>query len=50
VAGVAVGYKRVFLMLELNAGYTFLRPVLFGERRNLDGFSLYPAIGLGGWI
>lgn len=44
--GFAAGYKYVHLMLELTAGYTYCRPTVFGQVRNIGGLTLYPAIGL----
>ena len=44
--GIAAGYKYVWLMLELTAGYTYCRPTVFGRERNIGGLTLYPAIGL----
>lgn len=44
--GIAIGYKYVHLMLELTSGYTSATPVLYGEKRQLGGVTLYPAIGL----
>lgn len=46
VVGAAVGYKYLFLYTELTAGYTWARPVVLGEERDLGGLTLYPAIGL----
>lgn len=45
-AGVMVGYKYVFLILELTGGYTICNPIIFGEHRNLGGVTLYPSAGL----
>lgn len=44
--GFALGYKYVHLYAELTAGYTDCRPVVFGERRDLGGVTLYPSVGL----
>lgn len=44
--GIAAGYKWVHVMLELTAGYTYCRPTVFGQVRNIGGLTLYPAIGL----
>jgi hypothetical protein len=44
--GFGAGYRWVHLMLELTAGYTYCRPTIFGQQRNLGGLTLYPAIGL----
>lgn len=44
--GFALGYKYVHLYAELTAGYTDCRPVIFGERRDLGGVTLYPSVGL----
>jgi len=50
--GLAGGAKNIWVYTELTAGYTYLRPTLYSfvdgksRRRNLDGFSLYPAIGV----
>ena len=46
-AGVAVGYRWVRLMAELNGGYTLCDPILFGQRRRLGGPTVYPAVGIG---
>lgn len=52
VFGLGIGYKHVWLLLELNVGYTWLRPRLYSfvdERiasRNLGGLTFHPAIGL----
>lgn len=45
-AGLAIGYKFVHLYAELTAGYTWCRPELFGQVRELGGVTLYPAVGL----
>jgi hypothetical protein len=47
VGGLAATYKRATVYTELNAGYTRLRPELFGKKRNLGGLTLYPAVGVG---
>jgi hypothetical protein len=44
--GVGAGYKWVHLMLELTAGYTYCRPNVLGQTRDLGGVTLYPAVGL----
>ncbi len=50
--GLAGGWKHVWIYTELTAGYTYLRPSLYSfvdgksRQRNLDGFSVYPAIGV----
>jgi len=44
--GIMVGYKYVFLILELTGGYTFSNPVVLGQRRDLGGATLFPNIGL----
>jgi hypothetical protein len=44
--GIGAGYKYVWLMLELTAGYTYCRPTVFGRERNIGGLTLYPSIGL----
>jgi hypothetical protein len=44
--GVGAGYRWVHVMLELTAGYTWCRPYLLGQWRDLGGVTLYPAIGL----
>jgi len=44
--GLRVGYKYVFLMLELTGGYTFCSPVVLGQKRELGGVTLFPALGL----
>jgi len=45
--GIALGYKYVHLYAELTSGYTFCKPRVFGEKRNLGGPTFYPAVGLG---
>ncbi|HEX8818558.1 MAG TPA: hypothetical protein VF794_01430 [Archangium sp.] len=44
--GFALGYKYVHLFAELTTGYTDCRPVLFGQKRDLGGVTLYPSVGL----
>ena len=44
--GFALGYKFVHLYAELTGGYTDCRPVVFGQRRDLGGVTLYPSVGL----
>jgi hypothetical protein len=44
--GVALGYKYVHLYAELTGGYTFCKPPVFGEKRNLGGPTFYPAVGI----
>lgn len=44
--GFSLGYKYVHVFAELTGGYTFCKPRLFGQRRNLGGVTLYPAVGL----
>lgn len=44
--GFALGYKYVHLFAELTGGYTDCRPVVFGQRRDLGGVTLYPSIGI----
>jgi hypothetical protein len=46
VAGLAAGYRWVHVMAELNGGYTFCNPILFGQRRALGGPTVYPAVGI----
>jgi len=46
VAGISGTYKRVSLYLELDGGWTHLAPEILGEKRDLSGVTLYPAIGL----
>ena len=45
--GIALGYKYVHLYAELTGGYTFCKPSVFGEKRNLGGPTFYPALGIG---
>lgn len=48
VIGGGVGYRYVFLLLEVNVvGYSF-RPELLGEEISFTGVDVYPAIGLRG--
>ncbi|MFL5349670.1 MAG: hypothetical protein ACJ8AT_33150 [Hyalangium sp.] len=44
--GISVGYKYVHVFAEFTGGYTFCKPFLFGQQRNLGGATLYPAIGI----
>ena len=44
--GVSLGYKYVHVFAEITGGYTFCKPVLFGEKRNLGGATFYPAVGI----
>ncbi|MBI5543958.1 MAG: hypothetical protein HY901_08735 [Deltaproteobacteria bacterium] len=50
--GLGGGWKYVWVYTELTMGYTRLRPHLYSfvdgktKQRNLDGFSIYPAIGI----
>ncbi|HEX8704220.1 MAG TPA: hypothetical protein VF815_35635 [Myxococcaceae bacterium] len=44
--GAALGYKYVHLYAELTGGYTFCKPRVFGEKRNLGGPTFYPAVGI----
>jgi hypothetical protein len=44
--GFALGYKYVHLFAELTGGYTDCRPVVFGQRRDLGGVTLYPSVGI----
>jgi len=44
--GVALGYKYVHLYAELTGGYTFCKPRVFGQKRNLGGTTFYPAVGI----
>jgi hypothetical protein len=46
VAGLAAGYRWVHAMVELNGGYTFCTPVVFGRPRRLGGPTVYPAVGI----
>jgi len=52
LAGISAGYKYVFVMLELTAGYSWARPSVYSfidgqtSERNLGGVTLYPSIGL----
>ena len=46
VAGLSAGYWRIHAFLELDAGYTRLRPTLLGRTRDLGGLTLFPAVGL----
>ncbi|MBI5546743.1 MAG: hypothetical protein HY901_22905 [Deltaproteobacteria bacterium] len=52
VLGLGGGYKWVFVYTELSMGYTRLRPRLYSfvdgatQERNMDGFAVYPAVGL----
>lgn len=46
VGGISATYQRVTGYLELNAGWTRLRPELLGQRRELSGMTLYPAAGV----
>jgi len=44
--GVSLGYKYVHVFAELTGGYNFCKPEVFGQRRNLGGVTLYPAVGI----
>jgi hypothetical protein len=44
--GVSLGYKYVHVFAEITGGYTFCKPFLFGEQRNLGGATFYPAVGI----
>jgi hypothetical protein len=44
--GIGAGYRWVHVMLELTAGYTWCRPYVLGQYRELGGVTLYPAIGV----
>ncbi|WP_043391342.1 hypothetical protein [Archangium violaceum] len=44
--GFALGFRYVHLYAELTGGYTDCRPVVFGQRRDLGGVTLYPSIGI----
>lgn len=46
VVGLATGYKYVWLYTELTAGYTYARPTVLGEVRDLGGATFYPTIGI----
>jgi hypothetical protein len=44
--GLSVGYKYVHVFAELTGGYTFCKPHVFGQQRNLGGATFYPAVGI----
>lgn len=44
--GAMVGYRWVWLALELTGGYTFCRPYVFGRYRDLGGPTFYPSAGI----
>lgn len=44
--GVALGYKYVFAFVELNVAYMFAKPEILGERTDLGGIVVVPAVGL----
>ena len=44
--GAMVGYRYVWVALELTGGYTHCRPFVFGQRRDLGGATFYPSIGV----
>jgi hypothetical protein len=44
--GVKLGYRHLFVLLELTGGYTFASVRLAGQERSLSGPALYPALGL----
>lgn len=44
--GLSVGYKYVHVFAEITGGYTFCKPNVFGQRRNLGGATFYPAVGI----
>lgn len=45
-AGIMLGYRYVWVVAELTGGYTFCKPVLFGQKRELGGPTFYPSLGL----
>ncbi len=45
-AGTMIGYKSVFLALEVNVMHVFFRPEILGQTRDLSGFTFVPAGGL----
>lgn len=47
-AGLLVGYKYVFLSLELTAMYVQFKPKIINQRRDYSGVVIAPAIGLVG--
>jgi hypothetical protein len=44
--GFGAGFRWVHLMLELTAGYTWCKPHVLGQVRDLGGVTLYPAVGV----
>lgn len=46
VVGLMVGYKYVFLNVELTALWVGFKPTVFGREANLSGLSIQPSIGL----
>jgi hypothetical protein len=44
--GLALGYRFIHFYAELTAGYTWCRPQLFGQARELGGVTLFPAVGI----
>jgi hypothetical protein len=44
--GLSLGYKYVHVFAEITSGYTFCKPEVFGQRRNLGGATFYPAVGI----
>lgn len=45
-AGLMVGYRWAWVSLELTGGYTYARPVVLGQRRDIGGLTLYPSVAL----
>ena len=43
---VSVTYAHVTGYLELNVGWTQLTPEVLGQKRDLSGVTLYPAVGV----
>lgn len=45
-SGTAVGYRWVYLFLELDVAYLVSRPKILGEKTNFGGLTFFPAAGL----
>jgi hypothetical protein len=45
-AGIALGYKYVWVMFEMTATNLFLNAEVLAEERDLGGLVVYPAFGL----
>src|SRR5512140_2117350 len=44
--GLMAGYRWAWVSLELTGGYTYARPFVLGQARDIGGLTLYPSIAL----